>query len=293
MRNLWIFGSRPIAPALALAAGLVLCACQVSRAVEPGIKHAMTPASLGLEAEDVAFPAADSATVTGWWFQGAKAAPVVVIASRGTGTMGDQLPAAQQFLARGFSVLTFDYRGFGPGSSAETLEDLRYLVFDSKWVDDMLGALRYARTRGANRVFAWGQDLGSAVALAAAARGREACDAVAVEGLFRTSETVLNANGTAVMQEVVVRHRLIVLGRDEPISAAARLRVPLLAVLAGKDEVTPPADTRAIVARSRGRTEFWEIPGAAHLGAEKTPGYFDRIAAWFKSGTAPPPGGKP
>jgi len=292
-RNRWVVRSRCAARALAIAAGLALCACPVARAVEPGIKHAMTPESLGLEAEEVGFPAADSTTVSGWWLQGAKAAPVVVIASRGTGTMGDQLPAAQQFLARGFSVLTFDYRGFGPGSSTEAVDSLRYIIFNSQWVEDLLGALRYARARGGSRVFAWGQDLGSVVVLAAAARTREACDAVAVEGLFRSSQEALNANGTAVIQEVVVRHRRFVWGPDEPISAAARLRVPLLVVLAGKDDVTPPAITKTIIARSQARKEIWEIPGAAHLGAEKTPGYFDRMAQWFKRWTPVPPGGKP
>lgn len=292
MRERPIAWSRRIALALAIASGFGLCACPVTRAVEPRIEHAMTPASLGLEAEDVSFLAADSATVSGWWLQGAKGAPVVVIASRSTGTMADGLPAAQQFLARGFSVLTFDYRGFGPGSNAEAVDSLRYIVFDSQWVDDMLGALRYARVRGGTHVFAWGQDLGGAVALAAAARDLHGCDAIAVEGLFRTSQDVLLANGTSVLQETVVRHRRLVQGLDEPFSAAARLRVPLLAVLAGKDEVTPPAITKTIIARSRTRTETWDIPDAAHLGAEKTPGYFDRMAQWFKRWTEFPPGGK-
>jgi alpha-beta hydrolase superfamily lysophospholipase len=293
MRNRRVVRSRCAALALVIVIGVVFCVCPMARAVEPGIKHAATPASLGLEAEEVGFPAADSTTVSGWWFQGVKSAPVVVIASRGTGSMGDMLPAAQQFLARGFSVLTFDYRGFGPGSNAEAVDSLRYIIFNSQWVDDLLGALRYARARGGDRVFAWGQDLGSVVALAAAARSREACDAVAVEGLFRTAQEALNANGTAVMQEVVVRHRRFVGGQDEPISAAARLRVPLLVVLAGRDEVTPPAITKTIVLRSRARKEFWEIPEAGHLGAEKTPGYFDRMAQWFKRGTVLPPPGKP
>jgi alpha-beta hydrolase superfamily lysophospholipase len=293
MRNRRVVRSRHTALALAIAAGFTFCVFPVARAVEPGIEHTMTPASLGLVAEDVTFPTADSTTVSGWWLQGPKAAPVVVIASRGTGTMGDLLPAAQQFLARGFSVLTFDYRGFGPGSSAKAVDSLRYIVFNSQWVEDMLGALRYARARGGSHVFAWGQDLGSAVALAAAARAREACDALAVEGLFRSAQAALNANGTAVMQEVVVRHRRLVRGQDEPISAGVRLRVPLLAVLAGKDDVTPPAITKTIMARMRVHSETWDIPGAAHLGAEKTPGYFDRMAQWFKGWTAFPPGGNP
>jgi alpha-beta hydrolase superfamily lysophospholipase len=293
MRALGAVRSRHATLALAIAAGLVLWVCPATHAVEPGLRHAMTPAGLGLEAEEVALPTADSMTVSGWWLQGAKAAPVVVIAARGAGTMGDMLPAAQQFLARGFSVLTFDYRGFGPASNPEVVDSLRYVVFDSQWVEDMLGALRYARARGGNRVFAWGQDLGSAVTLAAAARTREACDAIAVEGLFRTSQDVLNANGTAVMQDVVVRHRWLVQGQDEPFSAAARLRVPLLVVLAGRDEVTPLAITKTVTARSRARVETWVIPGAAHLGAEQTPGYFDHMAQWFKRWVPVPPGAKP
>jgi alpha-beta hydrolase superfamily lysophospholipase len=293
MRNHGVVRTRHTALALAVAAGLTLCACPAARAVEPGIEHTMTPASLGLTAEEVGFPAADSTMVSGWWLQGAKAAPVVVIASRGTGTMGDMLPAAQEFLARGFSVLTFDYRGFGPGSSAEAVDSLRYIIFDSQWVEDMVGALRYARARGGNRICAWGQDLGSAVVLAAAARTREACDARNSPSTATASQEALNANGTAVMQEVVVRHRRLVLAQDEPISAGARLRVPMLVVLAGKDDLTPPAITKTIIARARARTETWEIPGAGHLGAEKTPGYFDRMAQWFKRGTAAPPSGKP
>jgi alpha-beta hydrolase superfamily lysophospholipase len=287
MRNRLVAWLRCTALALAVAAGFALCVCPAAWAAEPGTAHTMTPASLGLEAEDVTFLAADSTTVSGWWLQGAKGAPVVVIASRRTGTMGDMLPAAQQFLARGFAVLTFDYRGFGPNATPEATDSMRYVVFDSEW------ALRFARVRGGTHVFAWGQDLGSAVVFAGAARARQYCDAIAVEGLFRNSQEVLLANGTSVIQEVVVRHRRFVKGPDEPFSAAARLRVPLLVVLAGKDDVTPPAITKTIIARTHARVETWDIPAAAHLGAEKTPGYFDRVAQWFKRWTAFPPAGTP
>jgi hypothetical protein len=291
MRDRLVAWSRRAALVLAVAAGCVLCGSPAAVAVEPGSRHSMTPASLGLQAEEVSFPAADSALVPGWWFQAGDSAPVVVIASRGTGTMADLLPAAQQFLAHGFAVLTFDYRGFGPDATPEQADSLRYIVYDSRWVDDLLGALAYARGRGRSHVFAWGQDLGSAVVLAAAARNRQGCDAIAVEGLFRTSQDVLLANGTSVLPEVVIQHRRLVEGGDEPFSAAARLKTPLLVVLAGKDDLTPPATTRTILARARARVETWAIPDAGHAGAEKTPGYFDRLAAWFKRWAAFPPAG--
>ncbi len=275
--------------AITAAAGIAPRATPPARAVEPGLAHARTPASLGLHGEDVSFPAADSARVTGWWFPGPARAPVIVIASRGSGTMADMLPAAKEFLARGFGVLAFDYRGFGPHASAAAVDSLRYIVFNSQWVDDMEGALRYARRRGSAQVFAWGQDLGSVVALAAAARGRGRCDAVAVEGLFGTAQEALMANGTSVLRDVELRHRRLVRRGDEAISAVARLRSPLFVVLAGRDEVTPAAATRTILARAASLDVVWELPEAGHAGAEATPGYFDRLAAWFKGRADAPP----
>ena len=147
------------------------------------------------------------------------------------------------------------------------MDSLRYILLNSQWVGDMLGALRYARARGGAHVFAWGQDLGSAVALAAANRERASCDAVAVEGLFRTTQEALLANGTSVLHELEIRHRRLVEGRDEPISAASRLRARFV-VVAGRDKVTPPAATRTVEGRVPGHAEVWSCPTAGHEGAE-------------------------
>ncbi|MBI5708782.1 MAG: hypothetical protein HZC42_00505 [Candidatus Eisenbacteria bacterium] len=262
-------------------------------AARPAPEHAQNPGAPAVAAEAVTFPAADSLPVSGWWLAGPAGAPAVVIGGRGAGSTADRLPAARAFLERGFAVLTFDYRGCGPGHDPATDDSLRTIVFASAWVDDMLGALRYARSRaGSGRhVFAWGQDPGGAVAVAAAARERRSCDAVATEGLFRTAQDHLRMLGTSTIPHVAERHGVLVRGGDDPISACARLMVPLLTVLAGRDDVTPPTVTRQVAARCLVRWESWAIPEAKHEGAEQTPGYFDRIAAWFKRWTAFPAGG--
>jgi alpha-beta hydrolase superfamily lysophospholipase len=293
-----VAGTRPH-PARAARRGLVASALALlaltgsAHAVEPGFRHAQSPTDLGLVADTVSFLSADSSQVTGWWFDGPKDAPVIVVAPRGSGTMADLLPAVKEWLGRGFGALTFDYRGFGPASSEAARDSLRHVFLSSRWVDEMLGALRYARARGGRHVFAWGQDVGSAVALAGAARERQSCDAVAVEGVFRTSQEFLRLNGTATMNDVVVWHRRNVRGEDEPLSAAARLQVPLFIVLAGRDSVTSVAISRQVAARAPIRSDTWVIPDAGHAGAETTPGYYDRLAAWFKQWTAFPPGGQP
>jgi hypothetical protein len=36
-----------------------------------------------------------------------------------------------------------------------------------------------------------------------------------------------------------------------------------------------------VVRRSLSRIDRWIVPDGKHLGLEKTPGYYDRIGAWF------------
>jgi alpha-beta hydrolase superfamily lysophospholipase len=156
-------------------------------AVSPSDKYSALPASLGLDWSAVSFESTrDAADLTGWWFEGKADAPVIVLFDRETGSMGDLLPVVAQFATRGFTVMTFDYRDFGPAGPG-AVDSLIQLAYASRWVNDAEGALRFARTKaGARPVFAWGQGLGGAVAVAAAARARTNTDAVACEGLFRT-----------------------------------------------------------------------------------------------------------
>lgn len=280
---------------LALAA-LLLAAAAPALAVSPGTKHAIDPKRTGVPFTAVSFPSAnDSVMLHGWWFEGAEKSPVLVLCPRGSGTMADLLPSVKEFAARGFAVMTFDLRDFGPGGPGEQ-DSLKYLVFASRWVDDAQGALRYARAHAPGRfVFAWGQDLGGPLALAVAGRERTTVDAIAVEGLFRTAQEQIAWNGSAQIPEVAKRHRILVDNIDEPSSIVPNLNVPLFVVISGKDTVTPPDVTKSVVAHSLSVIERWPIADAKHDGAELTPGYYDKLAAWFKriASLLPPPPAAP
>jgi len=256
-------------------------------AFKPSARYAVQPPALGLAFQDVTFHSArDSVTLHGWWFTGGDSMPAVVICPSENGNMGDKLVFVREWVARGFSVLTFDLRDTGPAAStdADTLKDV---VFASRWVNDTEGALRYARTRAGNRgVGAWGQELGSVLAFVAAGRQRGNADAIAVEGLFRTSQEQIEWLGTSQDPDLVVRLRFMVQTPDEPISVAGRLRTPVFAVIAGKDDVTPPDITQQVVARAPGGKETWLIPDGGHTHLELTPGYFDRVAAGLKRAIA-------
>ena len=264
-----------------LLLALVLGATR-ARAVQPGTRHALDPRATGLLVEDVRFPSArDSVPLNGWWFAGRPNMPVLVLCPHGTGTMADLVPSVVEWSRRGFGVLTFDLRDFGPDSPG-AVDSLKDVVFASRWVDDTEGALAYARTRaGGQPVFAWGQDLGGPLALAAAGRRQRNADGIAVEGLFRTAQEQLLWLGMSQDPEVVRRHRVLVDGSDDPAAVMSRLRTPLFVVIAMKDEVTPPDVTKRLVLECGWATQTWVLPAAGHEGAERTPGYYDRLADWF------------
>jgi pimeloyl-ACP methyl ester carboxylesterase len=253
-----------------------------AHAVSPSDKHRALPQSLGIEWSAVSFASTrDHADLTGWWFEGRAGSPVLVLFDREQGSMGDLLPVVGEFVARGFTVMTFDYRDWGPAGPG-AVDSLVQLAYASRWVNDGEGALHFARKQAGERpVFAWGQGLGGAIAVAAAARARTNADAVACEGLFRTLPELLRSSGLAQVPGAPERHRFLVETADEPLTAVPNLLVPLHVILAGKDETWPAAATQEVVRRSLSRIDRWVLPDAGHTGAEQTPGYYDRLAGWY------------
>lgn len=269
---------------LAAALVLMLLAATPALAVRPSARFAAQPASTGVPFTDVSFPSSrDSVPVHGWWFAQADSTPVVVVCPTSTGNMADRLASVREWARRGYRVLAFDLRDFGPAGPGAA-DSLERLVYASRWVNDTEGALLYARSRAQGKpVIAWGQDLGSALAIAASARVKGNVDALVIEGVFRTSQEQLLWLGTSQDPQTVRDHRRLVYPIDEPLSAAGRLRVPVLAILAGKDEVTPVEPTKQVVLRIMGAREFWSLPDAKHDKLALTPGYFDHVTGWLKS----------
>ncbi len=261
---------------------LVLSLAPPAFAVRPSTRFAADPRSTGVAYTDVSFPSSrDSVPLHGWWFAPADSAPVVVVCPTSTGNMADRLGSVREWARRGYRVLAFDLREFGPAGPGP-VDSLDRLVFASRWVNDTEGALIWARSQAQGRpVIAWGQDLGSALAIAAAARNKGNADALVLEGVFRTSQEQLLWLGTSQDPQTVRDHRRLVYPIDEPLSAAGRLRLPVFAVLAGKDELTPPDPTRQVIQRIMGPRELWPLPDAKHDNVAATPGYFDRITTWL------------
>ncbi|MEO5618535.1 MAG: hypothetical protein ABIS67_12240 [Candidatus Eisenbacteria bacterium] len=228
------------------------------------------------------FPAADSVMLAGEWFASPVKGPSIVLAPRRRGPDADLRAAAAEFQRRGYSALVFALRDSQP-ANRET-DSLRFAVLTSHWVDDMVGALRAARGRGegTRHVFAWGQGLGAALTIAAAAREPGLCDALAAEDLFPTTDYAMRRNGTAVIPDAVKAQLSVLRGNDEPFSAAARLKIPVYAILNGRGAGRPDDVVQQAFRRNRGRTERWLRPGVESPAPLPGPAQMDTLAIWFK-----------
>jgi pimeloyl-ACP methyl ester carboxylesterase len=132
-----------------------------------------TPASLGLEAEEVVFRSTGGVHLRGWFFEGKKRG-TVVFCSGNAANVSFHLEYARLAARTGYSLLCFDYRGFGRSDGEP---DLCFIVRDVE------AACAFARTRSSDPVALFGISLGANAALAAAGGGAGEISGVAAEGV--------------------------------------------------------------------------------------------------------------
>lgn len=167
---------------------VLLCSCvagfQRKLTYFPVEALAMSPAQVGLVGEEVEFETDDEVRLAAWWFAHPAPRGAVVLCHGNGGNRSYALPLSRAFYERGFSVLNFDYRGYGGNAGSPSEDGL---------TSDARAALAYVENeRGfaARRVLVHGHSLGSAVAIALASESP--VGALIVENAF-TSLTDVGA----------------------------------------------------------------------------------------------------
>ncbi|HSH70686.1 MAG TPA: alpha/beta hydrolase, partial [Deferrisomatales bacterium] len=186
-----------------------------------------SPGALGLEYEELQFPAADGTALHGWWLPGAAGQPTVVLLHDGTGNIGARVDLLRQFHDwLGVGILIFDYRGFGRSAGTGS---------DPGMAADVAGARQLAHARGWDRrgLVLYGRGLGAALAANSAASAP--ADGVVLEAVFPDMERLQRA-----------RHPLLasllapwLTGRFDTLKAVAALRVPALFLHGDRDQQVP------------------------------------------------------
>ena len=248
-----------------------------------------TPEGLGLAAEDVEFWSKGGVKLRGWLLRGTKRGTVVFCPGN-SGNVSSHLEYVRLALRTGYSVLGFDYRGFGRSDGEADLCTI---------VQDVEAACEFIASHTREPYALFGLSLGAGGALAAAGRTGAASVGVVVEGAYDIREMLRGLFAEGCFGPVRVRavggltgdlaernrRRLVRMRLPSPLasllaqlatafypfegkspgSLAARLGTkPVLLVHGVKDEILPFEVAIDLHEKLPGPRRIWLVPETGH-----------------------------
>ena len=210
-----------------------------------------SPADAGLpQAEAVTFTAEDGVTLGGWFAPTANPRATVIVFNGNAGNRSYRADIAQRLNAAGFSVLLFDYRGYGDSGGVPTEEGL---------ARDARAARRYALSRAdvdANRVVYFGESLGSGVAVRLAAE--QPPRALILRSPFTSFVDVGRIHYGYLPVGWLLRDRYASIDR------IAQVKTPVLMIAGSNDTIVPASLSRRLFDAALEPKRLVIVEGADH-----------------------------
>jgi len=216
-------------------------------------------------ARDVVLETEDGIRLGAWYFPAGRTAVLVCNGNGGDRSMRAPLAAALNRL--GYSVLLFDYRGYGgnPGSPTED-----GLAADARAARAWLDA-----QPDVDRIAYFGESLGAAVAIGLAMQRPPA--ALVLRSPFTSLSDV------AAVHYPWLPARRLLLDRYPSIERIASVSAPLLVIAGDRDDIVPEALSRRLYDAAGEPKRYVVIRGAGHNDADLLDGpqMLDEVDRWL------------
>jgi pimeloyl-ACP methyl ester carboxylesterase len=250
---------------------------------------------------DAEITGADGARLVGWYAQPTAWNGQTVILLHGSADNRQGMTGyAPMFLRAGYAVLLPDSRGHGEsGGSVVTYGLLESGDVDrwSEWITN-----RAHTDNHAGCTYLFGESMGAAIALQAAASTPNVCAVVAeasyasfreigyerVAQSLNSSVGISHVIGWPMVNMAFLYARLrygLDLDQVSPERKLAASHVPALLIAGLADKNIPPRHSERIARLSAQRSELWLVPGADHtMAASVAPAEFERrVLGWFSA----------
>ena len=229
----------------------------------------VTPADLGLQAEEVILEPEAGVRLHAWFFPHPKPRGSLLFCHGNAGNVSHRLENVRYLVQTGFQVLLFDYRGYGH-SSGQPSEAGLYREAATAWQH----LVERADTASAPRVI-FGRSLGGAVAVDLATHAD--ASGLIIESTFTSIRTLVRRIFHIPPPELPVRY--------DSLSKIGHLGMPLLSLHGTRDELIPIADGRTLFDAAPEPKSWYSIPTAGHNDTYVTGGdaYFQQLATFVDS----------
>ncbi|PZO11135.1 MAG: phospholipase [Leptolyngbya foveolarum] len=217
------------------------------------------PAETGLAYEDVWIslahhPASPTAKLHGWWMPNPNSNRTLLLCHGNYGNVSYNVNRCHFYHSLGFSVLSFDYRGYGLSPSEPPSEQKAY--------EDAEAALRYLTVNqqiAPGTITVLGHSLGGAIAINLATQHPE-LNSLIVECSFTSMKDAVHAKKIYQIfpVEQLLNHAF------DSLSKVQNLKVPVLYVHGDQDTDVPSAFSQQLFEASPAQKQLWLVSGAGH-----------------------------
>lgn len=247
----------------------------------PMRQEVRTPADIGLTYEDVYFPGGNNQIVHGWYLPAVGQARATVLFLHGNAeNISTHIGSVYWLPERGFSVLLFDYQGYGQSGGVPSI---RGALSD---VEAALGFLVQHGEHYGGPIIVFGQSLGGALAIRAV-----------VNSAYRTPIKGLIVDSAFADYRLIAREKLagfwltwplqwpLSLTINNEYSPLSHVRevapIPLLIMHGEQDRVIPVHHARLLYEQAQEPKSLWIFPDGPHGGAINYPTARNRLVAYM------------
>jgi fermentation-respiration switch protein FrsA (DUF1100 family) len=238
--------------AVLLALPLVVRIFEARLAFFPIAGETLTPREFGVEFERLSVATGDGERLQAWKLLHPTPRALVLYFHGNGGNLSVWAPILSGIARQGYSVLAFDYRGYG-GSTGWPTESGLY-----KDVEAMVQQL-WERTARTKPVIYWGRSLGTV--MAAYASTIHGPDGLILESGFPDARSLVRSSPVLTFLAMFSSYRFP--GAD----FLRGVTIPVLVVHGDDDHVVPFAQGRALFDRVTGPKQFFTIRGGDHNDA--------------------------
>ena len=247
-----------------------------------------SPGGEGLAYEELWFETADQIRLHGWLVPAPSPVGLFLFCHGNAGNISHRVDNLVHLYRTGFSVLIFDYRGYGQSEGR---------VSEKGFYQDAEAAFDLALERALReklKLVVFGRSLGGAAGVYLAAEhppARESLAGLILESTFTSLADMADLHFPLPLAGKTVR------GKLDSLSRIGRIKAPLLILHGDRDDLVPLSLGRRLYEAAPEPKEFVTLKGAGHNDTYPVAGrpYFDKLRSFVSSLPRPSPsfGGAP